>query len=141
MDITDTQAPNLTGYGPEAPEILSTLVKEPLCVGLCCSLCQARKSSPSFSLLLSILEVQWDLVILMVLASLGHLFHLSLQWGHQDPTDQERFANILQDIRDITARAKTGSGHPKNTLETPDNHQMPREIEGFTSIETGRANA
>lgn len=28
----------------------------------------------------------------MVLASLGHLVLLSLQWGHQDPMNQERFA-------------------------------------------------
>ena len=66
----------------------------------------------------------------MVLASLGHLVHLSLQWGHQDPMDQERhgfFARLIQmDIRDIISRAKTGSGHPKNTLEIPENHQVPR---------------
>lgn len=51
-----------------------------------------RKAQPVCSLLLSILEVQWDPAVLMVLASLGHLVRLSLQWGHQDPMDQERFA-------------------------------------------------
>lgn len=54
-------------------------------------------SSLSFSLLLSVLEVQWDLAILTVLASLGHLVRPSLQWGHQDPMDQERFVDFLQD--------------------------------------------
>lgn len=88
------------------------------------SACQAGKSSLSFSLLLSILEVQWDLAILMVLASLDNPARLSLQWSHQDPTDQERyvdfFARLSQaDIRDITARAETGSGHPKNMPKTP----------------------
>lgn len=40
------------------------------------------------------------------------------------------FARLIQaDIRNIIARAKAGSGHPKNTLETPDNHQMPREMQ------------
>lgn len=51
------------------------------------------------------------------------------------------FARLIQaDMRNIIARAKTGSCHPKNTLETPDNHQMPRETQGFTSIETECAN-
>lgn len=61
------------------------------------SLYQAGKSSLSFPFLLSILEVQWDLAILMVLVSLGHLVHLSLQWGHLDPIDQERFVEFLHD--------------------------------------------
>lgn len=53
----------------------------------------SRKEQP-FPFLLSVLEVQWALAILMVLASLGHLVRLSLQWGHLDPTDEERFVEF-----------------------------------------------
>lgn len=58
----------------------------------CFFFAEQKRSACLFSLLLSILEVQWDPASLVVLASLGHLVLLSLQWGHQDPMNQERFA-------------------------------------------------
>lgn len=81
--------------GSEAPRILSTLGNEPSCAALCYFLfTKQERAAFSFPSLLSVLEVQWALAILMVLVSLGHLVRLSLQWGHLDPIDQERFVEF-----------------------------------------------
>lgn len=130
----------------DAPEMCfrkCTLV----CFSMLFFFAKQERAACLFSFLLSILEVQWDLAILTVLASLGHLARLSLQWDHQDPTDQERFVDFFfsrlsqADIQDIIARPETGYHHPKNAMETPHNCQMPMKMQGFTSTETGCTNA
>lgn len=133
--------------GSDAPKILSAIGNTPLCGFLhLFFFAKQERAARLFSLLLSIPEVQWDPAVLTVLASLGRLARLSLQWGHQDPMDQERFVDFFArlsqaDIQDIIARPETGYHHPKNTVETTHNRQTPMEMQGSTSTETGCTNA
>lgn len=82
--------------GSAAPEILSAIGSTPLCGFLhLFFFAKQERAAHLFSLLLSILEVQWDPAILTVLASLGRLARLSPQWGHQDPMNQGRFVDFF----------------------------------------------
>lgn len=76
----------------------------------------------------------------MVLASLGHLVLLSLQWGHQDPMNQERFAafckTFFAGITDTIARNELCPVSSKNTMENPESFQVHRRRQGFADIET-----